>query len=77
MEGSMLYRFLLTVLLGIVLLTSTGCVHAIFSSDPVRRNNQLLNKSEDMRLIMDEWGRLWMLDQPSHMTPYRMHGGII
>jgi len=73
----MLYKFLLTVLLGVALLTSTGCVHAIFSSDPVRRNNQLLYKSEDMRLIMDEWERFWMLDQPSHMTPYRTHGGIM
>jgi len=73
----MLYKFLLTVLLGFALLTSTGCVHAIFSADPMRRNNQLLYKSEDMRLIMDEWERFWMLDQPSHMTPYRTHGGII
>ena len=72
-----MYKFVLSFLLGIALLTSTGCVHSIFSSDPVRRNNQLLNKSEDMRLIMDEWERFWMLDQPSHMTPYRTHGGII
>ena len=73
----MLSRILLTVLLGFALLTSAGCVHAIFSGDPLRRNNQLLYKSEDMRLIQDEWERFWMLDQPSHMTPYRTHGGII
>ena len=73
----MVSRFLLTVLLGFALLTSTGCIHAIFSGDPARRNIQLLNKSEDMRLIHDEWERFWMLDQPSHMTPYRTHGGVI
>jgi len=73
----MLNRLVLTVLLGFALLLSTGCVHAIFSSDPLRRNNQLLYKSEDMRLIQDEWERFWMLDQPSHMTPYRTHGGVI
>ena len=73
----MLYKLLLTVLLGITLLTSSGCVHAIFSGDPVRRNNQMLMKSEDFRQIHDEWERFWMLDQPSHMTPYRTHGGVI
>ena len=73
----MLYKFLLTFLLGVALLASTGCIHAPFSGDPVRRNNQLLMKSEDMRLIQDEWERFWMLDQPSHMTPYRTHGGVI
>jgi hypothetical protein len=33
--------------------------------------------SENLRLILDEWERIWMLDQPSHMTPHRTHGGII
>ena len=73
----MLYRLVFTVLLGLFVLTSTGCVHAIFSSDPLRRNQQLLYQSENMRLIQDEWERFWMLDQPSHMTPYRTHGGVI
>ena len=73
----MLNRCLLTVLLGIALSTSTGCVHAIFSGDPLRRSQELLYKSEDMRAIQDEWQRFWMLDQPSHMTPYRTHGGVM
>jgi len=71
------YKFFLTVILALFLLTSTGCVHAIFSSDPVRRNQQLIYQSENLRLIKDEWERFWMLDQPSHMTPYRTHGGVI
>jgi hypothetical protein len=73
----MLCRLLLLVLLSFALLTSTGCVHAIFSGDPVQRNHELLMKSEDLRLIREEWQRFWMLDQPSHMTPYRTHGGVI
>jgi hypothetical protein len=24
----------------------------------------------------DEWRRFWMNDQPSHLTPYRVHGGV-
>ena len=33
--------------------------------------------SENLRLFLDEWERLWILDQPDHMTPYRTHGGLI
>jgi hypothetical protein len=37
---------------------------------------QMLNVSEDLRLIQDEWERFWMIDQLSHLTPIRVHGGI-
>ena len=73
----MLHKFLLTVLLGIVLASSTGCLIPLYSGDTKRRNEQLLYQSENLRLIHDEWERLWFLDQPNHMTPYRTHGGII
>jgi hypothetical protein len=49
----------------------------MYSADPSRRAAQLLNTSEDMRQALDEWERIWFLDQPSHMTPYRTHGGIL
>ena len=32
---------------------------------------------EDLRQITDEWERIWFLDQPSHMTMYRTHGGVL
>lgn len=73
----MLHKFFLAILLGIVLLSSTGCLIPMYSGDTTRRNQQLLYNSENLRLIHDEWERLWLLDQPSHMTPYRTHGGII
>ncbi|MDR0522741.1 MAG: hypothetical protein LBH00_12945 [Planctomycetaceae bacterium] len=73
----MFNRLLFIAVLAGLLSTATGCIHAIFSGDPMKRSNQLLMKSEDMRLIHDEWERFWMLDQPSHMTPYRTHGGIM
>jgi hypothetical protein len=41
-----------------------------------RRVEELLVSSENLRQAGDEWERFWMLDQPSHMTPYRIHGGI-
>ena len=37
-------------------------------------NRQLLNQSEDLRQIENEWERFWMVDQPSHMTYERVHG---
>jgi len=41
-----------------------------------KRVEELLVDSENMRQIGDEWERFWFLDQPSHMTPFRTHGGL-
>jgi hypothetical protein len=30
-----------------------------------------------MRNILEEWRRIWFLDQPSHMSPMRVHGGVM
>ena len=60
-----------------LLCSTTGCLIPLYSGDPVRRAQQLLYTSEDLRAITDEWERIWFLDQPSHMTPYRTHGGIL
>jgi hypothetical protein len=73
----MLQKLLLTVLLGFILVASTGCLIPLYSGDPTRRNQELIYNSENLRLMQDEWERLWLLDQPSHMTPFRTHGGII
>jgi hypothetical protein len=68
---------LLTVTLGLLLGTSVGCVIPAYSGDPTRRTQELIYTSENLRLIQDEWERMWFLDQPDHMTPYRTHGGLI
>jgi hypothetical protein len=44
------------------------------TSDPNRRINELLNSSEDLRRIEWEWERIWFTDQPSSLTPARVHG---
>jgi hypothetical protein len=36
--------------------------------------DDLLSASERLRQAGDEWRTFWLLDQPSHMTPYRIHG---
>ena len=70
-------KFLLAAALGWWTCTNVGCVLPIYSADPVRRTQQLIFTSEDSRIILDEWERIWFLDQPSHMTPMRTHGGMM
>src|SRR5881392_3622553 len=59
-----------------MLVGNSGCFINIYSSDPNRRVQELLNTSEDLRQIEYEWERIWFTDQPSHLTPERIHGGI-
>lgn len=71
-------KLLFAILCAFVLVApTTGCFIPAYSGDPTRRTAELLYTSENLRLILDEWERLWFLDQPDHMTPYRTHGGII
>jgi hypothetical protein len=57
--------------------TTAGCIIPAYSADPARRTQELINTSEDMRLILDTWERMWFLEMPTHMSFYRTHGGII
>ena len=70
-------RILYAVLLGTLLSTSAGCFLPIYSADRTRRTRQLIFTSEDMRQIINQWERIWFLDQPDHMNPERVHGGVI
>ena len=70
-------KLLLAAAFGMMLSTSIGCIIPTYSGDPNRRVPQLIYTSENLRLITDEWERVWFLDQPDHETPYRTHGGII
>jgi hypothetical protein len=63
-------KAILMVCAAAMLATSTGCLIPMYSGDPVRRAQQLIYTSEDLRAITDEWERIWFLDQPSHMTPW-------
>jgi len=70
-------RLLLVALGGLLLSSMAGCIIPAYSGDPARRTEQLIHTSENLRLIFDDWERVWMLDQPTHESPYRTHGGII
>ncbi len=70
-------RLLLAVLSGMLLSTAVGCIIPGYSGDPVRRTQQLIFTSEDLRCIQDEWERIWFHDMPDHSKPYRTHGGVV
>ncbi len=69
-------RFFSLLALGVVLAANTGCFINQYSSDPNMRMEELLNESENLRQMQGEWRRWWMIDQPSHLTPIRVHGGL-
>ena len=70
-------RLIIATLLGLALSTSVGCILPIYSGDRARRTQQLIFTSEDFRALNNAWERIWFLDQPDHMTPQRVHGGVI
>jgi hypothetical protein len=64
---------MLSILNGIVtavfLWESFGpCVINYYPSDPNRRMGELLNNSEELQVITEEWERIWFEDQPSNVT---------
>ncbi len=70
-------RMLMCAIVAATGLANTGCLLNQYSGDPNVRTDQLLNQSEDLRQVRNEWRRIWFNDMPSHMTPEHMHGGIV
>ncbi|MCA9164492.1 MAG: hypothetical protein KDA55_11455 [Planctomycetales bacterium] len=70
-------RLIFATLLGVMISSSVGCFLPIYSGDPVRRTQQLIFTSENYRAMLNTWERFWFLDQPDHMSPERVHGGVI
>jgi hypothetical protein len=68
------------LLFGLAILAATtqvGCFVPIYSSSPDVRARELIYDSENLRQIPEVWERVWGLDMPSLMTPYRTFGGVI
>ncbi|MGD9128523.1 MAG: hypothetical protein PVH19_14190 [Planctomycetia bacterium] len=70
-------KLLLAVTFGMLVTMGVGCITPAYSGDPTKRAQELLYTSENLRTILDTWERIWFLDQPGHMQPDRMHGGIM
>ena len=67
------------LLLGAVMAFGQGCAPVPlphYAAYPPKRVEQLLTDSENLRMAGDDWDRFWFLDQPSHLTPFRTHGGL-
>jgi hypothetical protein len=77
MEERSMRRLLLGAVLGLALTVNVGCFIPIYSGDPAVRTKELIFTSENFRAILDQWERIWFLDMPDHMTPRRVHGGIM
>ncbi len=69
-------RYFILAALGLASMGSTGCLFNAYSSNPTMRMRALLNQSEDLRQVEQEWSRFWFTDHPSHLTPERIDGGI-
>ena len=72
-----MHKLLLAISLGLLVSAGVGCITPAYSGDPTRRTQELLYTSENLRAATDTWERIWFLDQPDHMNPYRTHGGIL
>lgn len=70
-------KLLLSLLLMSTMAFEIGCFVPIYSSSRDRRARELIYASESLRHIPEIWERVWMLDAPDFMTPYRTHGGVI
>ena len=70
-------RMILSLVAAVSLSSLAGCFIPAYSGDPQRRAREYLNTSDDFAQIHDEWERIWFLDQPSHMSIYRTHGGVL
>ncbi|OAI46280.1 hypothetical protein AYO44_11520 [Planctomycetaceae bacterium SCGC AG-212-F19] len=71
----------LTHILGTVIKHVLGDVPLPFEvntqiDDPNRRMRELLNQTDGMRPLEEDRERIWFTDQPSHLNPQRIHGGI-
>lgn len=69
-------RLLILGAFAVLGLANQGCLFSALGSDPNTRMSSLIHQSEDLRQIRGEWQRIWFTDQPSHLTPERVHGGI-
>ena len=52
-------KLFLALACGLLVGTTSGCIIPAYSGDPARRTQQLMFTSENLRLINDEWERIW------------------
>ena len=61
-------RLLFATLLAVVVSSNVGCFLPIYSAEPERRTRQLIDTSENLRLLLDEWELSLLPFLPSHIN---------
>ena len=51
----------LSLSLAMLVSTTVGCLTPAYSGDPHRRTQELIFTSENLRLLLDDWERIWFL----------------
>ncbi len=74
----MLRHMALAAVAGIACAVPVGCYKQSCCGEPLLRQDQLLEKSEDIRDLGDKWyrGCDHPVELPNDVTPVRIHGGI-
>jgi hypothetical protein len=72
-----MWQLFVLVVCGWLSFPNAGYLDDNWCDTPNERLQQELNVSETLHTPKQEWGHSWMFDQPSHMTPTRVHGGIM
>jgi hypothetical protein len=67
---------LIGVALAVVAALGEDVGRAKAEANPRRRIMVLMNQSEHSGPIGNELEKGWLVDQPSHLTPERVHGGV-
>jgi len=72
-----MFAFLTNVLLVALLTGNLGGVDLCRQSGgTIRRLTQVTDVCENERICEDAWEIFWEIDQPSHLNPIRVHGGL-
>jgi hypothetical protein len=70
-------RFSTLAALAVLAISTSSGFLKIENPDSFVRMERCLIETENPRETSDEWRRGgWIQDQPTHLTPYRIHGGV-
>jgi len=65
-------RMTALLLLGLVALFLAGCAATNLESSEDHTKRVKRNMSKDMKNLVEDWDRFWMVDRPSRATPNEM-----
>jgi len=75
----MLRCITLAVWVGVVLTIPAGCCTRTCGDGPLRQDelSKQPERQEDLRQFGENWRTIWYNDQPPHLTPQKIKGGVL